>query len=381
MANMKKICIFTYAFMHPHHTMVNFHIENLFSGTAVVCAGKETEYQPVKRTVFDRSSVTASNLDAAMEAIFGFTNKLRGLPTKNLIGTERARIIDFLRRENVDAVLCEFGCIGAEVISSIGNIGIPMFTYYRGYDGTMRIRSARQRRLTARALKKTAGLFFVSQYLKDNLASYGLVHPNSHVIPSGVNTDKFHPVEKKKNKFVAIGRLVDKKRPDITVRSFCEEAKSVPDATLSMLGGGPWQERCQQIIRDRGMEDRVELLGEQSHGNVLKHLQESEFFLQHSVTSPEGDGEGAPTSIQEALACGCVVLSTRHAGIPELVSEGETGFLVDELNETGFRGLIGDALSGKIDVGKIGQASRSFAVGNLDNRLLIKRLESVLSDA
>ncbi|WP_299483530.1 glycosyltransferase [uncultured Roseibium sp.] len=378
---MKKICIFTYAYMHPHQTMVNFHIENLFSGSAVVCAGKETTFQPVKRTVFDRSSVSRTLWDKVLEPVTGLSNKLKGLPQKSLIGSERAQIVDFLRRESVDAVLCEFGCIGAEVVSSIGDIGIPMFTYYRGYDGTMRIRSSRQQRLTARAFEKTAGLFFVSKFLQDNLASYGLVHPNSHVIPSGVNTDKFQPLEKKKRKFVAIGRLVDKKRPDITVRSFCEEAKSYPDATLSLLGGGPWQERCQEIIRDMGMEDRVEILGEQSHENVLKHLQEAEFFLQHSVTSPEGDAEGAPTSIQEALACGCVVLSTRHAGIPELVSEGETGFLVDELDETGFRALIRDALSGKIDAEKIGCASREFAVRNLDNRLLIKRLESVLSEA
>ena len=60
-------------------------------------------------------------------------------------------------------------------------------------------------------------------------------------------------------------------------------------------------------------------------------------FLQHSVTAADGNTEGLPTSIQEAMACGDVVVSTRHAGIPEVVVSGENGLLVDEDDADGLR--------------------------------------------
>jgi glycosyltransferase involved in cell wall biosynthesis len=138
---------------------------------------------------------------------------------------------------------------------------------------------------------------------------------------------------------------------------------------------------CREIVRREGMESQVTLHGEQPHENVLKHLREAEFFLQHSVTSPSGDAEGAPTSIQEALACGCTVIATRHAGIPDLIEEGKTGFLVDEMDLDGYRALIRAALAGEINAPAISRASRDFAVSNLDNRRLIKRVEAVLESA
>ncbi|MCV0425431.1 MAG: glycosyltransferase [Roseibium sp.] len=309
------------------------------------------------------------------------SNKIRKLPANSIYGNERKQILEFLKTENVDVVLCDFGCIGAEVADSIGDCGIPIFTYYRGYDATMRARSARQRNLIARAFKKMEGVFFVSEFLRDNLARYGLVHPNSHVLPSGVNTDKFLPAQKRKASFIAVGRLIEKKRPDLTVEAFCKEAKSNPEATLEILGGGPMQEQCQEIVRREGMENQVKLFGEQPHEIVLKHLQQAEFFLQHSVTSPGGDAEGAPTSIQEALACGCAILATRHAGIPDLVTEGQTGHLVDELDQDGYRSLIRAALAGDYNAAQMSKNARDFAVANLDNRDLIKRVETIMEKA
>lgn len=375
---MTRVCIVTYKFMHRHHTMVNFHIEHLFSGNSCVCCRDETQYQTVQRPLLLRNAVKRHPFEPVVGAVVKLKNKIQKLPAASIYGSERRAILEFLDREKVDVVLCEFGCLGAELAESIGGSGIPIFTYYRGYDATMRVRSARQRNLIARAFEKMTGVFFVSSYLRDNLARYGLEHPNSHVIPSGVNTDKFVPTEKKKNKFIAVGRLIDKKRPDLTVEAFCKEAKTFPEASLDVLGGGPWLDECRQIVKREAMEKQVNLLGEQPHEIVMQHLQEAEFFLQHSVTSPDGDAEGAPTSIQEAMSCGCIILATRHAGIPGLVEEGETGYLVDELDQKGYREIIGSALNGSYDTDRMSRSARDFALSELDNRRLIKRVESVL---
>ncbi|WP_269585892.1 glycosyltransferase [Roseibium sp. Sym1] len=378
---MTKVCIFTYSYMHRHHTMVNFHIDNMFDGNSCACVIDEREFKSVERPRLVRDEIRRGLYDAVVGPVIKVSNKLRKLPAYSIFGSERKAILDFLDREKPDVILCEFGCIGVDVAEAIGDRGLPIFTYYRGYDATMRVRSKRQRNLTHRAFRKMTGVFFVSDYLRRNLAHYGLEHPNSHVFPSGVNTDRFTPSTKKKLSFIAVGRLIEKKRPDLTVEAFCKEAKGFPDATLNVLGGGPMLEACREIVRREGMENQVTLHTEQPHENVLKYLREAEFFLQHSVTSPGGDAEGAPTSIQEALACGCTVIATRHAGIPDLIEEGKTGFLVDEMDLDGYRALIRSALSGEINAPEVAAAARDFAVANLDNRRLIKRVEAVLESA
>src|SRR3984893_13716667 len=74
----------------------------------------------------------------------------------------------------------------------------------------------------------------------------------------------------------------------------------------------------------------VTFLGGQPPEGVRQELRRSRCFVQHSVESSMGDSEGTPVSILEAGATGLPVVSTRHAGIPDVVIEGETGFLVDE---------------------------------------------------
>ncbi|WFE89924.1 glycosyltransferase [Roseibium porphyridii] len=376
---MKKVCIFTYSFMHKHHTMVNFHIENLFDGNSCVCVENETDYQTVQRPILVRNEIKLGIKDRLLGPLKKMSNKARKLPAKSIFGTERKEILEFLRREKVDVILCEFGCVGVDITEAISDYGIPIYTYYRGYDATMRIRSRRQQNLIRKTLPKMAGVFFVSGFLKDNLSALGLEHPNSYVVPSGVNTQKFCPAEKSERSFVAVGRLIEKKRPDLTVRAFCQEAKFFPEAVLNVLGGGPMLDMCGKIVHEAGMENQVKLHGEQHHDVVLKYVREAEFFLQHSVTSPSGDAEGAPTSIQEAMACGCVVIATRHAGIPDLIEEGKTGYLIDELAMEDYRKHIKSALSGEINSDKIAQAARDHAVTNLDNRMLIEHVESILT--
>lgn len=84
-------------------------------------------------------------------------------------------------------------------------------------------------------------------------------------------------------------------------------------------------------MRDHHLADCVTLHGAQPHDVVQRLMHDADIFLQHSVTDPKtGDEEGLPVSVLEAMAESLPVVSTRHAGIPEAVEEGVTGYLVDE---------------------------------------------------
>jgi glycosyltransferase involved in cell wall biosynthesis len=86
-----------------------------------------------------------------------------------------------------------------------------------------------------------------------------------------------------------------------------------------------------QFVDACGLSDRVHLHGITSEETKKRLLSECGVFVQHSITDPEtGNEEGLPAAIQEGMAHAMAVVSTRHAGIPEAVIEGETGLLVDE---------------------------------------------------
>jgi glycosyltransferase involved in cell wall biosynthesis len=67
-------------------------------------------------------------------------------------------------------------------------------------------------------------------------------------------------------------------------------------------------------------------------GQILQELPKARCFVQHSIEAQDGDSEGTPNVVLEAGACGLPVVSTTHAGIPDVVLDGETGFLVPEFD-------------------------------------------------
>jgi glycosyltransferase involved in cell wall biosynthesis len=98
------------------------------------------------------------------------------------------------------------------------------------------------------------------------------------------------------------------------------------------------------------------------------------------VIASDGNTEGLPCAIQEAMSAGMPVISTRHAGIPEAVKEGETGFLVDEGDKAGFADHMRRVLDMDDDLAAMGARAREVAVQRFDNRALLKKLETCIVD-
>jgi glycosyltransferase involved in cell wall biosynthesis len=126
------------------------------------------------------------------------------------------------------------------------------------------------------------------------------------------------------------------------------------------VGAGPLFIAAQHYIQAFRLENRVTLHGVTPNDEVLRLMKRADVFIQHSVTCPEtGDEEGMPVAILEAMAYGLPVVSTFHAGIPEAVVDGKTGFLVEEGDTQSMADRILDLASQpalRVSVGGAGRA-------------------------
>jgi glycosyltransferase involved in cell wall biosynthesis len=101
-------------------------------------------------------------------------------------------------------------------------------------------------------------------------------------------------------------------------------------------------------------------------------------FVQHSVTAPDGDTEGLPVGLLEAMAAGLAVVATRHAGIPEAVVEGETGLLVDEHDAAAMAAALVALLRDPERTRRLGAAGRARVLARFTHDHVAARLRDIL---
>ncbi|APZ54400.1 glycosyltransferase [Salipiger abyssi] len=372
-----KTCIVTSDFFVPGETFINRHIEHIFGGDTCVLTGRFNGTDPLGKPLFVRRAPLSPADRLRAPFAMGWNAALEGtgrLP----FGDNRRRLADWLRAEKVEVILAEFGTQALVVARLATELNLPVFTYFRGTDASFALRSRQIVRAYRRMMPRLDGVFSVSRFLLDNLARHGVTHHNAHVVPSGVDIRRFTPGEKRPGSFLAVGRMVEKKAPEVTLRAFAKAAQG-REAHLTFIGDGPLLDPCKALAAELGIAAQVTFTGALPHDAVREHLATTETFLQHSVTAANGNTEGLPTAIQEALACGCITLSTWHAGIPEAVEDGVNGLLVPEWDEAGFAARIAQLLD-MSDRSAMTRAARDTAVAKFDNAVLLEKVETVIRD-
>ena len=254
--------------------------------------------------------------------------------------TSDERTLDFMsgfvRDQDVDVFLAEYGFNGADITPIARKLNIPLVVHFHGHDAhsetALKGYEARYRAM----FEYAHSLVSVSHPMTENLIRLGA--PESKIVynPYGAREYFFDVQPDYRQTLIAVGRFADIKAPYLTLMAFREALQTVPDAKLIMVGDGPLFEACKSMAIMWGIEKSVTFTGALPHDQVLPMMSQACAFVQHSVTTTYGDMEGMPNSILEAGAAALPVISTRHAGIPTAVIEGETGFLLDERDVSGM---------------------------------------------
>lgn len=248
----------------------------------------------------------------------------------------------FLQVHHVSVLLGEYLDVSTTIIDLASNLNIKLFAHAHGYDISVKLREKFWRR-EYQKFNRTAGVITMSQYSKQLLIDLGIKEHIIHVIPYGVYLPEAIK-ERHENptvKCLAVGRMVPKKAPILLLEAFAKAAKENPRLTLDYIGSGDLFQSAVDYIKEHKLDDRINLHKSLPNEEVHMRMIEADIFIQHSITCPiTGDQEGLPVAILEAMAHGLPVVSTRHAGIPESVSDTVNGFIVDERDTTSMAGKI-----------------------------------------
>jgi glycosyltransferase involved in cell wall biosynthesis len=158
------------------------------------------------------------------------------------------------------------------------------------------------------------------------------------VIHCGIDLDNFRVTDRGPANGVmqitSVGSLIEKKGHKYLIRA-CSELKAMGvDFHCVIIGGGELEQRLQLLIQDLKLEDMVTLAGTQTQTWVRDRLCRSDLFALACVVAGDGERDGIPVAMMEALAMEVPVVSTSVSGIPELIQNGETGLLVPERDAT-----------------------------------------------
>ncbi len=238
----------------------------------------------------------------------------------------------FLKDNGVRVVLGEYLNLSAPYLKLSRELGLDFFVHAHGFDVSECLREA-EWRMRYLEYREATGIIAMSQNCRAKLIDLGLPQDKIHVVPYGVEVSASPRSRPHRDvvSCVAVGRMVPKKAPILTLDAFRRALAVEPRLRLNYVGTGELLPAARQFIHAFELGDYVSLHGALPNDEVLKLMNEADIFIQHSVTDFDtGDEEGLPVGILEAMAHSLPVVSTRHAGIPEAVVEGGTGYLVDE---------------------------------------------------
>ena len=242
-------------------------------------------------------------------------------------------------------VHCQFATLAATVtrFRELGCFSAPIVVAIRGHDLNRALREFPRR---PGAFFQAPDLFLpVSDDFRNQLIDKGCgpekiaVHYTPLDVSRFVETKSRHPDSSLPSHplgVLSVGRFVEKKGFEYTIRAIGILLARGYAVELSLVGDGPRFEMLRRLVVELGISQHVRFAGFLDQQALTDEYQRASIFALHAMTDSTGNQEGIPNVIKEAMASGLPVVSTLHAGIPEVVEQGETGILCRERNVEEF---------------------------------------------
>lgn len=176
----------------------------------------------------------------------------------------------------------------------------------------------------------------------------------------------------------AVGRLVEKKGFDLLITAIAVLRDRGIRVDTRIAGGGALETSLREMIHHLGLDDRVRLLGPLPQHEIVELLTDSDVFVAPCVVGEDGNADGLPTVILEAMATGTYCIASDVTGIPEVIRSGDTGTLVRSGNLEDLVAALADVADPTFDRESRAVRARALIERRFDSNLQAKALRACL---
>ena len=232
-------------------------------------------------------------------------------------------------------------------------------------------------------------VFILAEVMGKQLETLGCSASKQRKLPVGVRVADFAFAERKPSpggsvRLITIARFVEKKGIEYALRAIAQVRSQGRKLHYDLIGDGPLRSQLEELIRELRLQDAVKLHGYCESQRVRELMAAAHLVLLPSVTATDGDQECTPVSLMDAQAAGMPVLSTRHSGIPEVVLDGQSGFLVPERDVAALAERLRFLVEHPELWPEMGRAGHQHVERNYNcerlSRLTVEMYEEVLQD-
>ncbi|MDX3908899.1 MAG: glycosyltransferase [Sphingobium sp.] len=280
-----------------------------------------------------------------------------------------------------DAIVAHFGPMGvrADILRRADLLKGPLTVVFHGKDMSDHWTLERYLPSYRQLFQSAERLLPISRLWRDQLISWGAPPTKIQILRMGVDFDALHPLPDDRPlsrpvRVLSVARFVEKKGLQYAIEGV-KKARSAIE--YHIIGFGPLEETLAKKAQSQG--NTVKFLGRKSHSEVFAELRAADIFLLPSVVAADGDMEGIPVALMEAMAMGVLVIATHHSGIPELIEDNSEGLLVPERNAAPIARALERLASGSVDIAAMRKAARAKVRLEFNNANLDHELEAILT--
>lgn len=276
-----------------------------------------------------------------------------------------------------------FGHIAVHLLPLIRAWTKPSIVSFHGADVMVDMGKPAYREATRQMLDAVKLVLVRSESLRRKVIHLGCDEKKIEVQRTGIPLDEFPFRERNfvavatEWRFVQACRLIEKKGLPVTLRAFASFLRKYPEATLTIAGQGPLLGQLQGLARELKIDSCVSFTGFISQDQLRDIFYASHIFLHPSETGRDGNQEGIPNSLLEAMASGLPVFATQHGGIPEAIEHGVSGVLVAERNDQELARALLSAVRDPDFLSRIARAGAEVVAQEFDQRIQVRRLEDI----
>ncbi|MDQ1214262.1 glycosyltransferase [Pantoea anthophila] len=283
-----------------------------------------------------------------------------------------------------DVFLVHFGYAGAlaNKLRELGVLKGKQATVFHGADISRRHILEEHKLDYVNLFRQSELMLPISHLWENKLIEMGCPPEKIHVTRMGIEPEKFNFQPRQAFhtplRIVSVARLTEKKGLDVAVKASAILKQRGGQFQYTIIGNGDQDEMMRDFIAREGMEDCVSMPGFKPQEEIRRALSEADIFLLPSKTAADGDMEGIPVALMEAMAVGLPVVSTFHSGIPELIENNVSGWLVEEDDPEALAETLLKLSQGEVDVAPVVAAARHKVETEFNQHIAYGELAQIL---